>query len=152
MKYNQCYIASLEPIRIFTISKRGLSQTHSQIGQGFRARVGAGALNSISNSSYRLTAAQVGATEAYHASLIRTLLFQVIDVTPAYGLTVRQITEGITQATNTLAQEPQIKYALSNQQGSSVSNVDSNGEQATPSSRSHLHMIPAQLFYPSGYN
>ena len=86
-----------------------------------------GALNSISNSSYRVVAAQIGDAEAYHSALVRTLLYQTLDAVPAYNSTVRQITDAIVAVENKISGAPQLKYGLYNQQGAQISNVDSNG-------------------------
>lgn len=86
-----------------------------------------------------MVAAQIGAAEAYHASLDRTLLYQIIDTTPAYGLTVANITSAIVALENSVAGTPQIKYNIYNSQGSSISNVDSNGMIS--------HMLSPELIF-----
>ena len=86
----------------------------------------------IQSSTYRQAAAQIGNTESYHASEVRTLLFQILDTVPAYGATVSQITSAIVAVKNMLSGVPQLQYDLSNQSGSSIANVDANGERHFP--------------------
>lgn len=75
-----------------------------------------------------MAAAQIGNAESYHASEIRTLLYQMLNTTPAYNSTVLQITTAITAALNSLTGTPQLKYNLQNNQGASVTNVDAMGK------------------------
>jgi len=84
-----------------------------------------GAQSLISDPDYRKVAGQIGNTEAYHSSLLRTELYKMLDFAPAYGKTIRQITQAIVAELNTLSGSPQLKYNIFNSQGSHISNVDS---------------------------
>lgn len=81
----------------------------------------------LSTPAYRQAATQIGNTESYHSGIIRTLLYSIINVTPAYNNTVAQITSAIVSALNQLSGTPQLKYTLINNQGVSLSNVDATG-------------------------
>ena len=58
----------------------------------------AGGVAFLSTAAYRAAATAIGNTESYHAAIIRTLLYQILDTTPAYGKTVAQITTAIVGA------------------------------------------------------
>lgn len=93
--------------------------------------VSAGALPSIASSTYRVTASQIGSTEAYHAAALRTQLYLQLNTVPAYGLTVANATNNIVLFENTVAGSPQIKYNIYNTQGNgsaATSNVNANGK------------------------
>lgn len=110
----------------------------------------------LQNPTFRQAAGQIGNAESYHSAQIRTLLYQILNTTPAYGKTVQQITSAITAAVNSLAGSPQLRYELSNQQGASITNVDSNGlvPVATPAQVLKVVTLGASAgngggFYPS---
>jgi hypothetical protein len=84
-----------------------------------------GGLGLLTTPAYRQAAAQIGNAESYHSGIIRTLLYQIINTTPAYNSTVAQITTAITGALNSLTGTPQLRYSLVNNNGSSLANVDS---------------------------
>jgi len=54
-----------------------------------------GAQSLISDPDYRKVAGQIGNTEAYHSSLLRTELYKMLDFAPAYGKTIRQVRSNI---------------------------------------------------------
>ena len=87
----------------------------------------AGGVALLSTPDFRKAATQIGNTESYHSGIIRTLLYSVINETPAYNNTVAQITSAIVAVLNQLSGEPQLKYTLTNTNGVSLSNVDSSG-------------------------
>ena len=87
-----------------------------------------GAINLIQSSAYRQTAVQIGGAEAYHAAIVRSLLFQNIDAVPGYGMTTRQITNAILKTINSVAGPPQIQFPIVDEQTSAIANVDSSGE------------------------
>ena len=87
-----------------------------------------GAINLIQGSAYRQTAVQIGGAEAYHAAIIRSLLYQNLDAIPGYGLTTRQITNAILKAVNSIAGPPQLQFPIVDEQTSAIANVDSSGE------------------------
>jgi hypothetical protein len=68
----------------------------------------------------------------YHAGIIRTLLYSLINTTPAYNSTVGQITSAITDTLNKLSGDPQLKYPLTNVNGSALANVGYTGERFKP--------------------
>jgi len=84
-----------------------------------------GAIGLLPTPAYRQAAAQIGNTESYHASIIRTRLYEIIDTVPAYNKTVLQITTAIVDLLNSLTGPPQLTYTLESINGSRISNVDS---------------------------
>jgi hypothetical protein len=73
----------------------------------------------------------VACCPGYHAGIIRTLLYEVIDEV-AYNVTVADITMAITDVLNSLTGAPQLKFTLVNDQGASLANVDSTGQRPDP--------------------
>jgi hypothetical protein len=90
----------------------------------------------LSTPAYRAAATAIGNAESYHSGIIRTLLYAngYINSVPAYNSTVAQITTAITNALNSLTGTPQLKYTLTNVNGTSLANVDSSAfvPAATP--------------------
>jgi hypothetical protein len=64
----------------------------------------------------------------YHSGIIRTLLYEIINTTPAYNSTVAQITTAIVNVLNTLTGTPQLRFTLVNANGSGLANVDATGK------------------------
>ena len=91
----------------------------------------AGALNVISDPANRAVAGSIGNAESYHSTLIRTLLSQILNTKPAYGLSVDQITSTLVTALNGLT-KAQLKFPLSRNGGFQVSNTDTNGKLSKP--------------------
>lgn len=81
----------------------------------------------LQSPTFRQAAGQIGNAESYHSGLVRNLLYQILGTTPAYGRTVQQITGAIVTILNQLSGEPQLRFALVNDQGASISNVNSEG-------------------------
>lgn len=124
---------------------------------GVSAYLGGGGL--LTTPAYRLAAAQIGNTESYHAGQIRLQLYQNITTVPAYGSSVSQITTAITNTLNQLSGSPQLKYTLTNAQGSAVSNVDSMAfvPAATPAQVTRAVTLGAPAgrgggFFPNNLN
>jgi len=69
----------------------------------------------------------------YHSGIIRTLLYNIINTTPAYNSTVAQITTAIVNVLNSLTGTPQLRYTLVNSNGSGLANVDAMGKNINPS-------------------
>jgi len=107
----------------------------------------------LTTPAYRQAASQIGNTESYHAAIVRTLLYQIINTTPAYNSTVAQITTAIVGALNSLTGSPQLKYSLVNVNGSSLSNVDSMAfvPVATPSQVLHAVTLGAPAGSGGGF-
>lgn len=99
----------------------------------------AGGVALLNTPDFRKAATQIGNTESYHSGIIRTLLYSVINETPAYNNTVAQITSAIVAVLNQLSGTPQLKYTLTNDNGVSLSNVDSSGS-FLPSMQCSLHL------------
>lgn len=97
----------------------------------------------LNTPAYRAAATAIGNTESYHAGIIRTLLYSIINTTPAYNSTVSQITSAITDVLNKLSGEPQLKYPLTNVNGSALANVGYTGAPPPPppSSNKHHHVF-----------
>ena len=115
--YRTLHVESSDPRLVTTANTQGTSTI-------------AGALNLIQSGAYLQTASQIGAAEAYHASMIRSLLFQNISTIAAYGFDIGQITSAIVRTINSLAGPPQLQFPIADVYGSSIANVDSNGELA----------------------
>lgn len=106
----------------------------------------AGALSLLNTPAYKLAAAQIGNTESYHAAEVRTLLYELINTTPAYNSTVLQITNAIVAAVNSLSGTPQLRYNLQNSQGSSIANVDSMGRTHFGLLGKNIHLAPCDPY------
>ena len=87
-----------------------------------------GGASLLSNSTLRQTAIRIGNTESYHAAVLRTLLFEILDTTPAYNKTVGEIVTAIVEALNSLTGTPQLRFNLVDDGNSSLANVDSKGD------------------------
>ena len=98
----------------------------------FKKLLLAGGVALLNTPDFRKAATQIGNTESYHSGIIRTLLYSVINETPAYNNTVAQITSAIVTVLNQLSGSPQLKYTLTNANGVSLSNVDSSGISPVP--------------------
>jgi hypothetical protein len=70
--------------------------------------------------------AEIGNEESYHSGAIRLLAYMSKDASPYYGKTVLEVTTGIANAKNKLA-NASLTYPITTSQGSAFANGDSSG-------------------------
>lgn len=84
-----------------------------------------GGVNLTQDATFRIIAAQIGNEESYHSGAIRLLAYMSKDASPYYGKTVLEVTTGIANAKNKLA-NASLTYPITTSQGSAFANGDSS--------------------------
>jgi hypothetical protein len=85
-----------------------------------------GGVNATQDAAYRIIAAQIGNEESYHSGAIRLLAFQSKDYSPYYGKSVLEVTTGIANAKNKLANATLTYPIATANGGSAFANGDSS--------------------------